>query len=404
MTRIIAGSHGGRRLATIRGSATRPTSDRVREAVFAALTSRGLVQDARVLDLYAGTGALALEARSRGAGPLLLVEQARRAVAAIARSARDLGMADVEVVTGEVLAVLRAGRRARFDLVLLDPPYAHSEAELAHVLAALVEHQWLSSHAVVLAERSARSPEPTWPPGLRPIWDRRYGETRVWLAEVAPAVVGHAPGPAGATPEIAVVAGHGHDGAMDTVVMTPADLPRPDGGDVVELILADHRLFEDLLRQCRSTGVDRDQARTTLAEVLVAHAEAEESQVYPTLRRRDAIDAHEEEHGQQEHAEINQALLDALDADASDADTFDEAIEALAEVVNHHTTEEELTILNPARDDVEAEVRERLGRAWAARRTELLDAGCASREQVVALVGHAQDEGVLGGEEDETAG
>jgi hypothetical protein len=177
--------------------------------------------------------------------------------------------------------------------------------------------------------------------------------------------------------------------------MTDITTPRPTDGDVVERILEDHRLFEDLLRECRRTDTDRAAARTALAEVLVAHAVAEEERVYPELRRSRAISGHEEEHGEEEHAEINEALVAFLEARSPDTQAYEDALEDLATAVNHHAGEEETTILNPAREEVPPERRAELGSAWLARRNELLDAGCASLDQVRALIDEAEAEGVL---------
>lgn len=177
--------------------------------------------------------------------------------------------------------------------------------------------------------------------------------------------------------------------------MSDYEIPRPTSGDILELILDDHRLFEDLLRQARRNDVDREAARTALTELLVAHAEAEEEKVYPTLRAKRAIGAHEEEHGEEEHAEITEAIVGFLEAKGTDTDKYDSALEDLATVVNHHTNEEEQTIINPAREDVAPKVREELGVAWATRRNELLEQGCASLDQVKALLHRAEKEGVI---------
>ncbi|WP_377641500.1 hemerythrin domain-containing protein [Oryzobacter terrae] len=181
--------------------------------------------------------------------------------------------------------------------------------------------------------------------------------------------------------------------------MTEIEIPRPTSGDVLERILEDHELFEDLLRLARRTDTDRDAARTALAEVLVAHAVAEEELVYPELRRARAISGHEKEHGEEEHAEINEALLAFLRARGTDTQKYDDALEELATVVNHHANEEEQTIINPAREDVSLERREELAVAWLTRRNELLEQGCASEEQVAALLDEAVEEGVLAPEE-----
>lgn len=189
MTRIIAGRAGGRSIATPRGSATRPTTDRVREAVFSRLQALTDLEGARVLDLYAGSGALGLEAVSRGAAHLLAVEKHRATAALVGRNARDLGLGDlVRVRTASVATVLRDGPTDpadRYHVVLLDPPYPLPEAALAEVLDLLVSRGWLDPEAVVVVERSSRSPEPAWPAGLAHLDSRSYGETAVHIAEVA---------------------------------------------------------------------------------------------------------------------------------------------------------------------------------------------------------------------------
>ncbi|MFI2752554.1 16S rRNA (guanine(966)-N(2))-methyltransferase RsmD [Cellulomonas sp. P22] len=186
MTRIVAGTVGGRTLQ-VPPKGTRPTSDRVREALFARLEHLDVVDGARVLDLYAGSGALGLEALSRGAEHATLVEAARVAADVCRRNVGALGL------TARVtVAVERAERfTARppvhpWDLVLLDPPYDVDEPALADVLAGLPGT--LTPDAVVVVERSTRSPEPSWPAGLERFDDRSWGETRVWFAQpVVPA-------------------------------------------------------------------------------------------------------------------------------------------------------------------------------------------------------------------------
>ena len=186
---------------------------------------------------------------------------------------------------------------------------------------------------------------------------------------------------------------------MSETTTTEIDIPRPTSGDVLERILQDHRLFEDLLRQARRNDTDRAAARQALAEVLVAHATSEEEEVYPTLRKDRAISEHEEEHGEEEHAEIIEALLAFLQVEGTDSQEYDDALEDLATVVNHHSNEEEQTILNPSREDVSVEEREQLGTAWLARRNQLLEEGCATPEQVAALLHEAVDEGTLAPED-----
>jgi hemerythrin superfamily protein len=173
------------------------------------------------------------------------------------------------------------------------------------------------------------------------------------------------------------------------------DLSAPTEGDVVDLILDDHRRFESLLRDLRDSGADREAVRATFATLHVAHAEAEEKHVYPTLRKKDAITAHEEEHGEEEHAEGNAALLEVLEAPDVDAEEFDELVEKLATAVNHHLSEEELTILNPAREEVSDSVRAKLGEAFARERDAQIAADCGSVDNVRKIVKRAEREGLL---------
>jgi len=190
MTRIISGLAGGRRIRTPPGGGTRPTSDRVREALFSRLEHLDVVHQAKVLDLYAGSGALGLEAASRGAASVLLVESEWAAVAVIRKNIVELGLPGVSVgVRAETVErALLSGpvsAEARCDLILADPPYDVTEEALADVLALLVTHEWLSQDAFVVVERSARSPEPRWPRGLDGAGERRYGDTKMWFADFA---------------------------------------------------------------------------------------------------------------------------------------------------------------------------------------------------------------------------
>ncbi|PUA80189.1 hemerythrin domain-containing protein [Nocardioides currus] len=179
------------------------------------------------------------------------------------------------------------------------------------------------------------------------------------------------------------------------------DLGHFVSGDVIDLILTDHVRFESLLRQLRDSSSDRDAVRRAFAELHVAHATAEEELVYPKLRTKRAITAHEAEHGTEEHAEGNEALLAVLELKGTDTEAFDDAVEELCKAVNHHLAEEELTILNPARDDVGLQVRVELGEAFAKRRNELIAQGCASLTQVRAIVRDAEREGLLDDEDDD---
>jgi 16S rRNA (guanine966-N2)-methyltransferase len=188
VTRIISGLAGGRRISTPPGSGTRPTSDRVREALFSRLEHLDVVHQAKVLDLYAGSGALGLEAASRGAAGVLMVESEWAAVAVVRKNITELALPGVSVRADTVERVLLAGpasEEARCDLVLADPPYDVTEDGLAAALALLVTHHWLSEDAFVVVERSARSPEPRWPPGMEGAGERRYGDTKMWFADFA---------------------------------------------------------------------------------------------------------------------------------------------------------------------------------------------------------------------------
>ena len=176
MTRIVAGTYGGRTLV-VPPRGTRPTSERVREAVFSRLEHLGAVADARVLDLYAGSGALALEALSRGAASAILVESDAAAARACRANVRTLGLsARAEVAQTTVERYLAGAAPA--DLLLADPPYALDD--LDDVLSALVAV--LAPGGTVVVERTTRAAPLRWPDGLVPDDDRRYGETHVWTA------------------------------------------------------------------------------------------------------------------------------------------------------------------------------------------------------------------------------
>lgn len=193
MTRIVAGAAGGIPLKSVPGDSTRPTTDRVKEALFSRLESYDVLANARVLDLYAGAGSLGIEAASRGARSVLLVELAPKAVAVCQTNAGLVNKALrnnalVSVRRGSVDSVLdsfapvpggTAGKS--WNLVFMDPPYPLSEEELATTLekVSLV----LDVDATVVIERSTRSPEPIWPAGMERFAEKKYGETRLWFAE-----------------------------------------------------------------------------------------------------------------------------------------------------------------------------------------------------------------------------
>jgi len=188
MTRIIAGRAKGRRLATPKGDATRPTSDRVREALFSAVESWcGTLTGLRVLDLYAGSGAVGLEAWSRGAAAVTLVEQDRRTAALVSGNARTLGAGEVQVVAAAVGTHLLGSPGEPYDVVFSDPPYPLPAERVEEDLARLVAGGWLRPDALVVVERSSRGVPVRWPEGLEATRERRYGETVLWY--------GHAVGP-----------------------------------------------------------------------------------------------------------------------------------------------------------------------------------------------------------------
>ncbi|HEV6952026.1 MAG TPA: 16S rRNA (guanine(966)-N(2))-methyltransferase RsmD [Promicromonospora sp.] len=182
MSRIVAGSVGGRSIA-VPAKGTRPTSDRVREAIFSRLEHLGVLDGARVLDLYAGSGALGLEAASRGAAVVTLVDSARAATDVARRNATTLGLTGVRVVTATAERHAAGLGPAGLDLVFLDPPYDLAEEALAAVLGHLAAPGVLADGAVVVVERSTRTPEPSWPAGMERFARKDYGETAVYYAE-----------------------------------------------------------------------------------------------------------------------------------------------------------------------------------------------------------------------------
>jgi 16S rRNA (guanine966-N2)-methyltransferase len=162
---------------------TRPTTDRVRESLFNVLTARIDLHGIAVLDLYAGSGALGLEALSRGADTAVFVESDQRAAAVIAQNIKRLGVTGATLRRGTVASVLAGGAESAVDLVLADPPYDVGEAEVSAMLAALSGHGWTTAGSVVVVERAGSGPELTWPEVWRPWQARRYGDTRLEMAE-----------------------------------------------------------------------------------------------------------------------------------------------------------------------------------------------------------------------------
>jgi 16S rRNA (guanine966-N2)-methyltransferase len=187
MTRIVAGAARGRRLATPPGRGPRPTSDRAREGMFSTLqTVLGDVDGARVLDLYAGSGAVGLEALSRGASHVLLVESDRRAAAVVAANVEQVGLPGAVVRAAAVEHVVASSVPEKpYDLAFLDPPYAVTDDEVRVVLGVLLERGWLVPGSVLVVERATRGGSFVWPPGFEGDRERRYGEGTLWYGRAA---------------------------------------------------------------------------------------------------------------------------------------------------------------------------------------------------------------------------
>jgi 16S rRNA (guanine966-N2)-methyltransferase len=185
VTRIVGGIWRGRRLATPPGQRTRPTSEKVRAALASSLTAAGGLVGARVLDLYAGSGALGLELMSRGASSAVFVERDRAALASLRTNIATLGSQQLTVVPGDVAAFVArstAGPTASpfirpFDVVVADPPYELATEDLVAGLVGLQTGGLLAAHADLVLERGVKSGEPSWPPPLEGVRARRYGDT-----------------------------------------------------------------------------------------------------------------------------------------------------------------------------------------------------------------------------------
>jgi len=178
MTRIVSGTAGGRRLKVPR-TGVRPTGDRAREALFNALSHLVELHGAAVLDLYAGSGALGLEALSRGAEKVVFVESAPGVLPVLRENLATIGLPGGRVLPGSVPTVVRGAAPHRFDLVLADPPYTTPVDEVLRVLDSLVAGDWLNPGAVVVVERSSREEAWEWPTPLVGLRDRRYGEAQL---------------------------------------------------------------------------------------------------------------------------------------------------------------------------------------------------------------------------------
>jgi 16S rRNA (guanine966-N2)-methyltransferase len=190
MTRVIAGAAGGRRLAVPPGDGTRPTSDRAKEGLFSTWEAlRGTLRGARMIDLYGGSGAVGLEALSRGAEHVLLVEADPRAARVIRENVETLGLPGAEVRAGRAERILAGSPPERpYDLVFLDPPYALEEAEVREILLTMRTRGWLDADAIATVERSTRSTrggEFGWPEGFEALRARRYGEGTLWYGRAA---------------------------------------------------------------------------------------------------------------------------------------------------------------------------------------------------------------------------
>ncbi|KPI12406.1 methyltransferase [Actinobacteria bacterium OK074] len=195
MTRVIAGTAGGRRLAVPPGTGTRPTSDRAREALFSTWQAflpaplEGTptpLEGTRVLDLYAGSGAVGLEALSRGAAHALLVEADPRAARTVRENAKSLALPGAEVRQGKAEQIIKAPAPPQpYDLVFLDPPYAVPDGDLREILLTLRSEGWLAAEALVTVERSTRGGPFHWPDGFDAIRSRRYGEGTFWYGRAA---------------------------------------------------------------------------------------------------------------------------------------------------------------------------------------------------------------------------
>lgn len=193
MSRIIAGSAGGVRLITPRHSRTRPTTDRVREALFSSIAAwagtagqpaERQCAGLRFLDLYAGIGGVGLEAASRGASRVVLVEH-DPATAALIRRNLTATRLQATVIPLDAQVYLGSSPAEEFDVIFADPPYALDDFRLTVVLAAVVDRGWLALDGLLVVERASRDPQPRWPSGIGPPQERRYGETVLYYCQAA---------------------------------------------------------------------------------------------------------------------------------------------------------------------------------------------------------------------------
>jgi 16S rRNA (guanine966-N2)-methyltransferase len=194
LSRIIAGSRGGQRIAMPPGDRTRPTTDRVREALFSAIaawagtaaaTAEQSLDGLAFCDLYAGSGAVGLEAASRGASRVLLVERDPRMAQLSRRNAEGLGL-PVDIVVASVEHALRKSPGRHFDVVFADPPYELETPIVSAQLEQLVTNTWVNGGSLIVVERSRRSPPLVWPDVAAKRWTRAYGETILAFGSIDP--------------------------------------------------------------------------------------------------------------------------------------------------------------------------------------------------------------------------
>lgn len=192
MTRVIAGTAGGRRLAVPPGTGTRPTSDRAKEGLFSTWQSlRGTLEGARVMDLYGGSGAVGLEALSRGAAHALLAEADPQAVRTIRENVAAIGLPGAEVRAGTAEKVVAGPPPAEpYDVVFLDPPYDAEDGGLREILLTLLTGGWLAADTLVTVERRTRGGGFDWPAGFEGLRSRRYGEATLWYGRAARVTAG----------------------------------------------------------------------------------------------------------------------------------------------------------------------------------------------------------------------
>jgi 16S rRNA (guanine966-N2)-methyltransferase len=187
MTRVIAGAAGGRRLAVPPGTGTRPTSDRAKEGLFSTWESlRGTLAGARVLDLYAGSGAVGLEALSRGAAHVLLAEADPRAARTVRENVAAIGLPGAEVRAARAEKLVEGPPPEQpYDVVFLDPPYDVEDGVLREILLTLQGGGWLAADTLVTVERRTRGGAFCWPGGFAELRARRYGEATLWYGRAA---------------------------------------------------------------------------------------------------------------------------------------------------------------------------------------------------------------------------